>query len=266
MNKYQQKYYETQIDSTKKCEELAREIIVKLDSLLNTNMALINQIDNTNKLFGLLLNSQYHDILLPILEKYEYSKHAEFQFLVVNACLRYISKVQELPILQGYIERENGFLLQTQLGNISVKKAGTVIPEISSFTKYGQCHEQCESFIRLYNNVRATTALIDQPLGGYKHYHSFIEFENCVIDLSHNAYMTMVDYERCFAPIRLNSINGYELSEEERRINSQENLGEDKSLLLRLALDKQVRKLITKICMIIIKNIQTIYENRKDIF
>ena len=53
--------------------------------------------------------------------------------------------------------------------------------------------------------------------------------------------MTREHYLKAFKPEILNTVYGCELEEEEQRINNKESLGKDKELLLRLALDKQVK-------------------------
>ncbi len=144
-----------------------------------------------------------------------------------------------MPSLINYSKKSNYIKLDTLYGSVKVYKALDIFPYISRLINYGECHNCCLSFIKSNKYLSASTCLIDRTFYG-KHYHSFINIEDGVLDLSHNAFMSIDDYNKIFSPIIINTVSVYQLDDEEQRINKNDSLGGDKNLLLRLALDKQI--------------------------
>lgn len=254
MNKYEETYKRIQKDSSIENELIAKEIVQNLEKEYSNVLSLTELWKDKSymeKLF-LLLSSPSKFLVIAELnkkdltgnKKYQYSLNAELQLIIANICysneyrtVKNFEDLQSLINAQVFIDH---FLLNTHVGVIKVFKTSHIFPNLKDYTRYGECHYQCHRLILNESGVSASTALIDRPLGG-KHYHSFINYDDYVIDLSHNALMTKEDYSKAFKPEILNTIYGEELYFEEERINNKESLGKDKELLLRLALDKQVK-------------------------
>lgn len=254
MNKYEETYKRIQKDSSDENELIAKEIVINLEKDYR-NVLYFTELwkdkKYMEKLF-LLLRSPLKLLVIGELNKkdskgnkrYHYNLNAELQLIIANICYsNEYRTVKEFVDLQSLISAQvfmDYFILNTHVGKIKVFKTSHMFPNLKDYARYGECHYQCHRLILNESGVSASTALIDRPLGG-KHYHSFINYGDYVIDLSHNAFMTKEDYSKVFQPEILNTVCGEELNFEEERINNKENLGEAKELLLRLALDKQVK-------------------------
>lgn len=230
--KYQSKDYEDNLLISK----IAIELLEKLIS-----MKFNYRVNSINKIL-MLLNSGYKELLYPILDDYNYNDRFELQSIIINLCYNdNIEDIKEYRSLLDVIKIDNGYKLKTKYGNVVVYKVNKIYPKLWKYTRYSECHDVCLDYIKIYENACANTGLIDLPFCS-KFYHSFISYNNYVIDLSHNAFMKYDDYMKLFNPVILNAIKYNELYKEEERINNQESLGNDKNLLLRLALDKQCSK------------------------
>lgn len=253
MNKYEEMCLKIHCDGALKNELIATEIINNLQNNYGDLSPFIENWSDENlyNLF-LLLVSPLKNIVINELnkidengnKKYSYSLSAELQLIITNIChsnnYDLISDFIGLQSLMDARVFKGGFTLDTHVGSVDLYRASYLFPILRDYTEYGECHYQCRRLILSKSNFSASTALIDRALGG-KHYHSFINYNDCIIDLSHNAVMTKEHYFKTFQPEILNTVYGYELATEEDRINHKESLGKDKELLLRLALDKQVK-------------------------
>ncbi len=253
MNKYEKMCLKIHRDGAIENELIATEIINNLQSKYGNVSKLIDGWSDANmyNLF-LLLVSPLRNLAINELnqvdkygrKKYLYSLNAELQLIITNICHShnngFINDFIGLPSLERASVFQGGFTLETHVGSIDLYKVSYLFPMLTDYTEYGECHYQCRRLILSKSELSASTALIDRSLGG-KHYHSFVNYHNWIIDLSHNAVMTREHYLKAFQPEILNTVYGYELESEEERINHKESLGKDKELLLRLALDKQVR-------------------------
>lgn len=238
-NIYEKKFNEIQQEGYYINEEILSKVLLILQVSLNTYLEFPEEYSNSDKLFW-LLRSPLRPHVIKIIEEFNYSYHAELQFIIANTCLRNnIEYLEGMPSLINYSKKENYIKLDTLYGSVKVYKALDIFPYISRLINYGECHNCCMSFIKSNKSLSASTCLIDRTFYG-KHYHSFINVGNNILDLSHNAFMSVNDYIKIFSPIIINTVSGYELDYEEQRINNKKSLGEDKNLLLRLALDKQL--------------------------
>lgn len=236
-----------------KNELIATHIINNLQSNYGDLSMLVSGWSNENlyNLF-LLLVSPFRGLVMYELnkldehdnKKYPYNLSAELQLIITNIChsddYDTINMFIGLQSLSDARVFNGGFTLDTHVGSIDLYKVSYLFPMLKEYTEYGECHYECRRLILSKSNISASTALIDRPFIG-KHYHSFINYNDYIIDLSHNAVMTREHYLKAFKPEILNTVYGCELEEEEQRINNKESLGKDKELLLRLALDKQVK-------------------------
>ncbi|MBO5182802.1 MAG: hypothetical protein J6B64_00150 [Bacilli bacterium] len=241
MNKYQKKYYEIQNESINNLKNISKFVMKDLELITSTKFV-IDKLDDINKIFY-LLGTKYARYLYPILEKYNYNYHAELQYIIANLCYYPENEFDNFKSFKSLISInriENGYQLETQFGDARVYIANRLIPDLSYYTVYGESHQCCESFMCDYKNVSASTCLIDDPFSK-KHYHSLINSEDNIIDLSHNAFMHFGDYNKIFAPQILNTVSTEEIMAEAKKIYSKENLGKDKGLLLCLALEKQIK-------------------------
>lgn len=253
MNKYEELCLKIHRDGAIQNELVATDIINSLQNKYGDFSTIIEDWSDENlyNLF-LLLISPFRKLVVKELntldenghKKYLYSLSAEMQLIITNIChsnnYGSIGKFIGLQSLENARTFRGGFTLNTHVGSIDLYKASYLFPMLHDYTEYGDCHYQCHRLILSKSGVSASTALIDRALGG-KQYHSFINYNDFVIDLSHNAVMTREHYLKVFQPEILNTVYGCELEAEEQRINNKESLGKDKELLLRLALDKQVR-------------------------
>lgn len=253
MNKYEEMCLKIHRDGAIQNELVATSIINDLQNEYGDLSTRIEDWSDENlyNLF-LLLMSPLRNLVIKKLntldehgcKKYLYSLSAELQLIITNIChsdnYGFVKRFIGLQALDNAQVFRGGFTLDTSVGSVDLYKVSYLFPILEDYTEYGECHYQCQRLILSKSGVSASTALIDRALGG-KHYHSFINYNDCIIDLSHNAVMTREHYLKVFQPEILNTVYGWELEAEEYRINNKESLGKDKELLLRLALDKQVR-------------------------
>ena len=104
-------------------------------------------------------------------------------------------------------------------------------------SSYGFCHDSVEQFLRFNPEYQAVTGLIPDQFGTQQ-YHSYVRHEGKIIDIAHGACIEEEEYNRVMKPTPLNSIYGYQLDEEMAKLDGNE-IGAEKSLLLRLAVAKQ---------------------------
>lgn len=241
MNKYDKLYDEIQNGHYLRGEQLAKTIIQEVEKQLGFHFQFQQTADYTNQLLALIA-TKYQPYFLPLLEKYGYSYFGEMQHIIRNMGF--------FPNPQGMIKFPNclgcqmipgGYVLETTRGNITVYYASQYFSNLKPYILLFKCHSACLDVLHGFGGLSASTGLIDLPLGG-KHYHSFINYGNGIIDLAHNAYLSKDDYDLAFHPEVLNTVTADILEEEEKRINQQESLSKPKQLLLRLALDKQIKK------------------------
>lgn len=241
MNKYQVKLEEINQNGFVRDQLIAGKIIEQLESELNQTISFGNNMTNNLKIMC-LLSTEYRDYVKKLLKENGYSLRAELFYLLGNlgngANSQYMTNYDSIIKCEAsnYVIK-----LKTIFGQTDVFKLNKVMPQLQGYIIKRQCHNVCEEFIEHYSGCQATTALLDSLFGGWQ-YHSFIENEGYVLDLSSNTCMKKDKYYQLLNPIVLNSVTNEELRDEEVRINSKESLGKEKSLLLRLALDKQVSK------------------------
>lgn len=240
MNIYEETFHKLQHEDRERNDEIITTILQVFSYRINGFLSFPENYRNTDKIFY-LLTSEWKPYLIDIIEQFNYSYHAELQFIIANLCFKdNIDCLFGMPSLIDFNYEENGYSLNTLFGKITLHKALNKFPNLYNLVKYGECHNCCLSFIKENENMSASTCLIDRCFYG-NHYHSFINFdEDTILDLSHNAIMSKRDYNLAFAPKIINTVYGYEVDNEEKRINNKESLGQEKNLLLRLALDKQV--------------------------
>ena len=241
MNIYDKLYDEIQRGSYERGTLLARKMIKEVEEKWGISLPFSNSFDSINRLFA-LLSSKYQFYFLPLLEKYAYNPSGEIQHIMKNIGYWHDAKIASLfPSCLSYQNKDNCYILDTVLGKIQVYYADQFFEGIDSYVLNNQCHASSFLFVHQFEDVSVSTALIDLPLGG-KHYHSFVNYEDGVIDLAHNAYMSRRDYELSFHPDILNTVTEEEIAEEEEKLEGKESLSQDKHILLRLALDKQVKR------------------------
>lgn len=245
MNVYEQVYEKYQIKAKEDNLLISRVAVLLLERLLS--MKFDYGFNSINTILR-LINSGYKELLYPILDDYNYNDRFEIPSIIINLCYNdNIEDIKEYRSLLDVIKIDNGYKLKTKYGNVVVYKVNKIYPKLWKYTRYSYCHDVCLDYIKTYGyfknnrNMCVNTGLLDFPFCS-KFYHSFISYNNYVMDLSHNAFMKYDDYMKLFNPVILNKIKQDELYKEEERINSQESLGNDKNLLLRLALDKQCSK------------------------
>lgn len=202
------------------------------------------------KLFSLIENG-YGDVLWPTLEKLNYSFEPEIQFMLANLdmILRSGQSVSYFHGWKMFYSFENICRLQDKY--ILDTKAGTLVTtplleysedikvQAYSFLRsyYGFCHDGVEHFIRLNPNYHAVTGLIPDQFGKQQ-YHSYVSHNGKIIDIAHGVCMEEESYNEIMKPVPLNSVYGYELEEQEAKLDSNE-IGQEKCLLIRLAVAKQ---------------------------
>ena len=73
---------------------------------------------------------------------------------------------------------------------------------------------------------------------GRQQYHSYVRHDGKIIDIAHGACIEENNYNEMMKPVPLNTVYGYELEEEAQKLDGDE-IGSEKSLLIRLAVAKQ---------------------------
>ncbi len=239
MNKYVAKFNEMQAVNARN-EMIASLIIKEVEKQLGFTIEFDKELSCVNRLFQ-LMNTNLINIIYPLLDKYNYNYHAQLQYIIPNLCFTDdVESMSRLPSVNQIIPIKQGYEIWTKLGRIRVYKANLVFKGIDRYIIYKHCHMVCEQFIRDYNNVSASTCLMDKVFEG-KHMHSFINYQNYALHLSFNALLSKEDNEKAFCPIVWNTVNHDEIDAEEKRIEKVENLGSDYALLLRLAFDKKMK-------------------------
>ena len=202
------------------------------------------------KLFSLIQNG-FGDLLWPVLEKLNYSFEPEVQFMLANidSLLRnncsvcYSSVWKMFYSFENICKIQNHYVLDTKIGTLVT----TPLLEYSENTRvqayaflqssYGFCHDSVEQFLRFNPEYQAVTGLIPDQFGTQQ-YHSYVRHDGKIIDIAHGACIEEEEYNRVMKPTPLNSIYGYQLDEEMAKLDGNE-IGAEKSLLLRLAVAKQ---------------------------
>ena len=239
MNKYERVYTQIQYEGARNLEIISKKVLDEIQEKTNSYFV-INGSNYITKILS-LLQSKYKSQIIPILKKYNYNLHSELQFIIANICYHpeVMGNFITYPSIKDISKIQHGYNLDTVYGDVKLYIANLCNKDLAKYTYYAYCHFDCEKFLKDYTDVSASTCLIDDPFSK-KHYHSFINYDKYIIDLSHNACMTKEDYYKIFVPQVINTVTSEEIFDEEKRINSKENLGEQYELLLRLALDKQV--------------------------
>ncbi len=239
MNKYDNFYKEFQKDNFQRNNQICDDLISKVQQKYNLP-AFDPRINGVNKLF-MLLTSEYSECLIHYLQNYDYNYSAELQYLIANFCYSNPnSNFLRLPSVRGLCQEHDGYIVESKLGRFSFNLSSNMFQNIERFNRYGQCHYVCHNFILVRKDVKAVTSLIPLPFNGYQ-YHSYIEYdESRILDLSHNCFMDKEEYLKVFQPQVLNVVTANDIDEQQRYINEKESLSEDKELLLRLAIDKQL--------------------------
>lgn len=242
MNNYEIKYEEIKRNGVIRDQIISGEIIREVENYFKIDFSnsFLPNMTNTSKLMN-LIGSEYRDYVIKLLEQNDYNLRAELYYLLGNLCNG--ANPKYMKYFNSIIDSDaNDFvvMLNTIFGHSDILKLNRVMPQLRRFVAQQECHNLCEIFIKYFNEYTATTVLLDTLFGG-KHYHSFVENDDHVLDLAANAYMKRNEYYQLFNPIVLNSIKQEELKNAEEEINEKENIGKDKCLLLRLAVNKQIK-------------------------
>lgn len=243
MNKYQKKYEEIKTDGERKAEQVAMQAYQEIEDLLRIHFEFDENVDAQNRLLA-LLGTKYQKEILPILQKYNYNARAEMFYIIENLCHKFsmeqMQKFLVYPTLRSISYTSDGYILDTIYGQVTIYRITDLISEFSKYCIPNQCHYVSEQFIRDYYDVTASTMLIDQ-LFVSKKYYSIVNYADMAVDFSNNACMSHEDLHKLFAPEIINTTDGEHIDEELARVFEKEHLGMNKSNLLQLALDKQVK-------------------------
>ena len=242
MNIYQKTYNKIQKEDELEDTRIAKKVLQEFAEQTGYNIKAYENVSSDLNQILCLLSTGHEETLIPILEKYHYNYRAELQYIIANIC----AKDNEFMLfgkgsIDSYQKVNTGYLLNTIYGQVGANKVTKCFANVQAFVKPGYCHETCEVFVRSYQNLSVSTILLDRAFYG-KHYHSIVHYNDAIIDLALGLYTKDWEYDLLFKPIILNTVSGTELEEERKRISSKETLAENNSLLLKLALEKQVEK------------------------
>lgn len=202
------------------------------------------------KIFSLVQNG-LGELLWPLLEKENYIFEPEVQYMLANidAQLRnnlsvcYSSVWKMFYSFENICKIGNHYVLDTKIGTLVttplLEYSENTRVQAYSFLKscYGFCHDGVEEFIRFNPEYQAVTGLIPHQFGRQQ-YHSYVRHDGKIIDIAHGICMEEEEYNRIMKPIPLNEVHGYELEEQKAKLDGNE-IGPEKSLLVRLAVSKQ---------------------------
>ncbi len=208
------------------------------------------QYDSIMKIFSLIENG-FGDALWPMLEEQKYCFEPELQFMLANMDMRircnqsvcYFSGWKMFYSFENICKIQNSYILDTKAGTLVTTplleySEDTRVQAYSFFRSYyGFCHDAVERFVRFNPEYQAVTGLLPDQFGRHQ-YHSYVRHDGKIIDISHGACIEEDNYNKMMKPIPLNTIYGYELEGEEQKLDSDE-IGPEKSLLIRLAVAKQ---------------------------
>ncbi len=208
------------------------------------------QYDSLMKIFS-LIETGFGEVIWPMLEENGYCFEPEIQFMLANLdmVLRNCQSVYCFPGWRMFYSFENICKIQNKY--ILDTKGGTIITtplleysedakvQAYSFLRsyYGFCHDSVERFLRFNPEYQAVTSLIPDQFGKQQ-YYSYISHDGKIIDIAHGACIEEDNYNEIMKPVPLNSVYGYELEEETQKLDGNE-IGPEKSLLVRLAVAKQ---------------------------
>ncbi len=208
------------------------------------------QYDSLMKIFSLIENG-FGDALWPMLEEQQYGFEPELQFMLANMDMR-IRCNQSVCCFSGWkmfysfesiCKIQDSYVLDTKAGTLVttplVYYSEDIRVQAYAFLRsyYGFCHDAVESFVRLNPEYQAVTGLIPTQFGRQQ-YHSYVKHKGKIIDIAHGACIDENNYNEMMKPVPLNTLYGYELEREEQKLDSDE-IGPEKSLLIRLAVAKQ---------------------------
>ena len=234
MNKYQAKYAEIENNGFSRDEKIAELIINTIEANLNITLPSSSD-DNINHLLS-LFRTELKDYVREIVSNYNYRYRTELLYLLINMCNNHLNVqglIEDFDVIFEASEEDKRFVLDTMYGNATVFKLREKFPQYSNYVSYRHCHNVCCDFIYRYTGCQATTVLLDSLFVPYsfldsitslllrfggKHYHSFIETDDYVFDLSHNMVVKREEYYRLFNPYVLNSVRHEQLEEEINRI------------------------------------------------
>lgn len=250
MSKGERIYYDIQERGRKNIEYKAERVLRDLVPV----MGYINfpqQIDSINKIYALLENG-YYPWMQQLLTKYGYDYGVELQHLLSN--IAHCERTMGYDSIRAFItrfpsiDRIHRGVFEYQVDT----KVGTIM--FTPLTRYSKdskiksfalqkdthhfCHMSAQEFIMENPEYRAITSLVANQFGE-QHYHSYIETPEGYADFANNIHLSKEDFERVMRPHVLNSVTGYELASQEKELG-EEDLSPEKSLLLRLAVHKQL--------------------------
>lgn len=252
MNKGEQIYYNIQEKGIRKIEVVAEKVLRDLTPILG-ELSFPRTISSINKIY-ILLERGYYSWMKKTLEKYGYDYGVELQYLMMNLAYGEITgqcdQIRKSIVRFPSIDRvysEGLYQLETKLGTIMLEPLTRYSKdsEIKRFAlqhrAHGMCHVASLQFIQRHPSYRAVTSLVANQFGEQQ-YHSYIETSDGYADLSNNIHLSKGDFDKVMRPQVLNTVTGYELSQQEKQLNA-EDLPDSKTLLLRLAVHEQIKGL-----------------------
>lgn len=201
-----------------------------------------------------LLEAGYGEALWPMLENVSYSYEHEIESILAFVStiirnhdtikpyypfvLRYYSMNHIQKVGEKYIfDTKVGTLTATLLTEYEKNRKALEYARRQSY--YCFCHAATEGFVRENLEYQAITSLVPHQFGR-KLYHSYVRSHGKILDFALGVCVEEENYNQIIKPIVLNEVYGYQLVEEEQKLSSDE-LGKEKSLLMRLAVAKQRR-------------------------
>lgn len=207
-------------------------------------------LDAITKLYS-LIQSGYSDLLWPLLKDLDYSYEFEIPYILANidAKIRCGVPPEICPEWKFYYSIDaltriqNDYVLDTKMGTLITTPLLFYIEDLtiqeyaSRRFYYGFCHDASERFVKENPEYEAVTGLIPHQFGR-KQYHSYVRHDGKVFDFANGTCVSEEEYNQFIQPTILNTVHGYELEEEEAKLDGNE-IGPEKCLLLRLAVAKQ---------------------------
>lgn len=235
----------------RRAEKLAQEILNEIEKRYGT-ISYPWKLDSLNKIL-FLLKVGCAPSIMGILMSHGYTYEIELQYILANMGyyarmdneMQHVCTLSKMPSLNYMFPSGSGYIIDCKLGRIMAtplnrwEKDLKVCRYASLGSGYAFCHDMALHFITKYPEYEAVTSLVPYAFQE-RQYHSYVRSNEDIIDFAHNMHMSKEDYEKIMSPMELNSVHGYELEEKEATL-TEDDLGPNKNLLVRLAVSKQRR-------------------------
>ena len=243
-------YRDIHLAGKEKIEEIASGIIEKFEEEYYP-VDIGGKINAINKVYALIAHG-YYDKVKTWLGEVGYKAEAEIQHIITNFGYSYVlqgnnvyTKMSRFSSLETFTKYPECYVLNTCLGEVTVWPLHLIKNRnISQFAWENnwvdQSHQATCHFLRANPMYSAVTSLIVEQFG-MEQYHSYIPTKAGYIDFANNVLWKAKEFDRIMNPCILDAVSGHELEKRANKL-TEEDLSSEYNLLLRLAVNKQLKK------------------------